>query len=64
MFIVLSNALRTPWPPFPFPRGVSVRPFGGPLPHKNIEWHPIGPLSGSAAGGPPSSHSVRGTGPG
>ena len=64
MFIVLSNALRTPWPPFPVHRGASVRPFGGSLPRKNNEWHPIGPPHGPAAGGPPSSDSLRGTGPG
>ena len=58
MFNCSNNALRSSWPPFPSPPVVSVRPFGGPPPHKNTEWHPIGPLSESAAGGPPSSHSL------
>ena len=64
MFKIPNNALRPSWPPFPSPPVVSVRPFGGPPPHKNTEWHPMRRPCGSAAGGPPSTHSLHGTGPG
>ena len=64
MFNVLNNVVHSPWPPSPTAPSVYTPPAVSPLPRKNTEWHPMRRPCGSAAGGPPSTHSVHGTGPG
>ena len=64
MFKTPNNAVHSPWPPSATAPSVYTPPAVSPLPRKNTEWHPMRRPCGSAAGGPPSTHSVHGTGPG